>query len=119
MIIIETLPERVIYKVEYLSTVTGKAWLSVAHFETPEEAEVAGREVAKDFAVSAFNRVVKFTEDAVSTPREQSIYSKGFRDGMGVKADQVQPTIHDLEIRLSTATDLLRNAIAALNTPSF
>jgi hypothetical protein len=51
--------------------------------------------------------------------RDCLIYQKGFRDGMHRANNSVQPTIGDLELRISKVTDLLREAIKAANTPSF
>lgn len=60
---IENPPARVIYKAEYVSSITGKVWISSSHHDTRAEAERFAREAEKDFGVSRFNRIVKFTEE--------------------------------------------------------
>lgn len=50
--------------------------------------------------------------------RKHAIYQRGYADGMHRANNNHTPTIGDLELRIHKATDLLRQAIDALNSPA-
>jgi hypothetical protein len=53
------------------------------------------------------------------TARERDIYEHGFADGQHCARNEEQPRLSDLEIRIDTATGIVREAIEALYKPSF
>jgi len=53
------------------------------------------------------------------TARERAIHEHGFADGQHCARNEAQPQLSDLEIRIDTATGLVRDAIEALYKPSF
>ena len=53
------------------------------------------------------------------TARERAIHEHGFADGQHCAKNEAQPRLSDLEIRIDTATGLVREAIEALYKPSF
>ncbi len=65
-----------------------------------------------------YTKQAELTFDGM-TARERAIYEHGFADGQHSARNEAQPQLSDLEIRIDTATGLVREAIEALYKPSF
>ena len=65
-----------------------------------------------------YTKGAELTFDGMNA-REWAIYNHGFVCGQHCAKNEAQPRLSDLEIRIDTATGLVREAIKALYKPSF